>query len=270
MELMENPQAMTRRTALIAAACLAGFAALGTLLVAKSPTAPQLRYKPALGGWIPPSLDPKPAGTSAWRFEYPTDPATLPVAPVNEPHVVLNLGRPLPLRSVRLAAEPGAAYKAWINWVGEGGTESILPLGEAKGAEVEMQIPAKAANRPITSLRLSYKPGERSLVAFATLRPAAVRPEVGKCYLVALPDAVDEADDSNHERRSTVVVLEDGKPLGKAHSVHDDIRKLGGGRYSHWGLYMMFSTSDGTDPRTNGRKYTVARPMRGEIRLQVS
>jgi hypothetical protein len=60
---------------------------------------------------------------------------------------------------------------------------------------------------------------------------------------------------------STLVLLENGKPLGPAHSAHADIRKLGEGRYSHWGARTLwFSTSDNSDPRTNGREYKVAYP----------
>jgi len=56
-------------------------------------------------------------------------------------------------------------------------------------------------------------------------------------------------------------VYENGKPLGPGDSIHDDIRKKGLGAYSHWdpktqGVYTVyFSTSDNTDPNTNGRDY---------------
>ena len=52
------------------------------------------------------------------------------------------------------------------------------------------------------------------------------------------------------------MVFEDGAPLGIAHSMHDVIRNLGKGRFSHWGTGVMFSTSDNSDPTKNGRKYT--------------
>lgn len=61
--------------------------------------------------------------------------------------------------------------------------------------------------------------------------------------------------------RSVLRVFENGVELGPAHSIDPDIETLGGGRFSHWdstatisALYL--STSDNTDPRTNGRKYT--------------
>src|SRR5207244_1878728 len=60
--------------------------------------------------------------------------------------------------------------------------------------------------------------------------------------------------------RSKLALLEDGKALGPSHSVHALIRERGGGRYSHWASSIIFSTSDGSDPRTNGRVYSIAAP----------
>lgn len=70
--------------------------------------------------------------------------------------------------------------------------------------------------------------------------------------------------------RSKVRIYEDGVELGEAHVGHSEIVELGQGRYSHWGIgtsregllrlrnfsTLWFSSSDNTDPRTNGRRYT--------------
>lgn len=74
------------------------------------------------------------------------------------------------------------------------------------------------------------------------------------------------SDQNDYPRQSNLVVLEDGKPLGPPHSVHVEIKEKGGGRYSHWvtptGSMVIFSTSDNSDPRTNGRSYEIAaRPV---------
>jgi Sulfotransferase family len=68
------------------------------------------------------------------------------------------------------------------------------------------------------------------------------------------------ADDLANPRRSPLQLFEDGKPLGPPHSLHEQIRHAGMGRYSHWSLghVLLFSTSDNTDPNRNGRTYTVA------------
>lgn len=73
-----------------------------------------------------------------------------------------------------------------------------------------------------------------------------------------LDGLVDSADDNE---RSPVLLYEDGRRLGPAHSSHGDIAKLGGGRYSHWrGQGFVFSTSDNSDPNTNGRLYWAVVP----------
>jgi len=59
---------------------------------------------------------------------------------------------------------------------------------------------------------------------------------------------------------SRVLLLEDGKPLGPPHQMHDVIRNKGSGRYSHWGTVLYFSTSDNSDPRANGRAYSIRVP----------
>ena len=54
------------------------------------------------------------------------------------------------------------------------------------------------------------------------------------------------------------VVLEDGTALGPADAVHEDVRRLGNGRYSVWDDHVWFAASDNTNPNRNGRTYTLA------------
>lgn len=62
--------------------------------------------------------------------------------------------------------------------------------------------------------------------------------------------------------RSQLMLLEDGKPL-KPHEAHVLILDEGLGRFSHWGAHgLLFSSSDNTDPRTNGREYKAVYPWR--------
>jgi hypothetical protein len=73
----------------------------------------------------------------------------------------------------------------------------------------------------------------------------------------------DLADTADNNFRSPIQLYEDDKPLGPAHSVHADIGKIGHGRYSHWRYnysIFLFSSSDNTDPRTNGRNYWAIKP----------
>jgi hypothetical protein len=59
---------------------------------------------------------------------------------------------------------------------------------------------------------------------------------------------------------SNLRLFENGKPL-QPHSPHVDIRNVGKGRFSHWGSNhsstLLFAASDNTDPRSNGRTYTI-------------
>lgn len=63
-------------------------------------------------------------------------------------------------------------------------------------------------------------------------------------------------DSQDKPTNSTLKIYENGVALGAAHSLHRDIRNTGKGKFSHWDNGLYFSTSDNSDPRTNGRKYT--------------
>ena len=78
-------------------------------------------------------------------------------------------------------------------------------------------------------------------------------PEQGHCYTVAVPEHLL----SDRESASRLRLFENERPVGAPHSLHDEIRRLGEGRFSHWGPTLYFSTPDNTDPRMNGRRYVV-------------
>jgi len=79
-------------------------------------------------------------------------------------------------------------------------------------------------------------------------------PEQGNCYLAAVPRHLL----SDREISSCLRVFEDDREIGPGHASHEEIRSKGAGRYSHWGKELYFSTSDNSDPRSNGRRYRVA------------
>ncbi len=64
------------------------------------------------------------------------------------------------------------------------------------------------------------------------------------------------APDPAHWR---VELFEDDRPLAPGGSLHVDIRERGKGAWSHWNFggvtRVLFSTSDNSDPNTNGRRY---------------
>jgi hypothetical protein len=77
-------------------------------------------------------------------------------------------------------------------------------------------------------------------------------PELGYCFLTTIHHRIP----SDLESASRIQVCEDGVPLPKPHADHSVIRNDGRGAFSHWGSAIYLSTSDNTDPRTNGRSYT--------------
>jgi len=76
----------------------------------------------------------------------------------------------------------------------------------------------------------------------------------GHCYRAPIDSSLISED----EGWSRVVLCEDGKPLSHPHAPHDVIRKKGRGAYSHWAGMLYFSSSDNSDPCTNGRPYRFA------------
>lgn len=78
------------------------------------------------------------------------------------------------------------------------------------------------------------------------------------CWVADVPDAIPPGDTDEQPMRSTLILFEDGKPIGPAHTQHALIRRFGAGRYSHWHNRLFFSTSDDSDPNSNDRCYSVA------------
>lgn len=95
--------------------------------------------------------------------------------------------------------------------------------------------------------------------AVLSLDPKQILPETGKAFAYQTPQLATEADMVEQTTRSPYFLMEDGKMLSPAHALHDEIRKNGNGRWSHWGQNIYFSSSDGSDPRQNNRKYTLVK-----------
>jgi hypothetical protein len=88
---------------------------------------------------------------------------------------------------------------------------------------------------------------------------------LGSDFSVSVPDErfAELADTVDNDYRSNIEIYEDGRKLGPAHSVHADVAKIGHGLFSHWrfnSAIFLFSSSDNSDPQTNGRAYWVVKP----------
>jgi hypothetical protein len=67
-----------------------------------------------------------------------------------------------------------------------------------------------------------------------------------------------DGDGLRHARRSGTRLYEGERRLGPPHRPHEFIQTDGLGQFSHWGATLSFSSSDNSDPRTNGRIYRVS------------
>jgi hypothetical protein len=106
---------------------------------------------------------------------------------------------------------------------------------------------------------LADTPGRTALSKFLILEPGDMSQEIGKAFRYWVPLLTSEGDDPSNPNRSDYLLTEAGDVIGEPHSLHSDIRENGGGLWSHWGQCIYFSSSDGSDPRLNGREYALVK-----------
>ena len=82
----------------------------------------------------------------------------------------------------------------------------------------------------------------------------------GNAYYIYPFDIRYGGDTAQNGSYSKLRLFENGVELGPAHTPHATIQSSGGGRFSHWYKSLYFSASDNSDPRTNGRSYSIAIP----------
>jgi SAM-dependent methyltransferase len=87
----------------------------------------------------------------------------------------------------------------------------------------------------------------------------------GHCWIADLPRDLALGDTPQHPSQSGLRLFEDGEELGPRHALHEQIRAEGGGGYSHWTRRLYLSTSDNSDPTTNGKRYQVLAPRTFEV-----
>lgn len=105
----------------------------------------------------------------------------------------------------------------------------------------------------------SRQPPERlAVVKTVAVDARDAVPDSGHAYWISLR-WIAPAPISDQDGASQIALLENGVEL-EGHALHADVRERGGGLYSHWGAAILFSTRDGSDPRTNGHRYEVRLP----------
>ncbi|MEN0052964.1 MAG: pectate lyase [Mucilaginibacter sp.] len=120
------------------------------------------------------------------------------------------------------------------------------------------EAPLRSSGTDSLSTQLETSAATSTTAATATsftVNLTSIKSDGGYAYKTTYP--LSKSGDSNEQpKASTLRLFENGVELKPPHSVHDDIRNLGKGRFSHWGTGLVFSASDNSNPATNGRKYT--------------
>ena len=78
----------------------------------------------------------------------------------------------------------------------------------------------------------------------------------GLSWTAQLPDLVGRCDQCLAPRGSTLMLYDGDQPIGLTHFMHAHIVKYGSGRFAHWQDYVLFSTTDDSDPNADAARYT--------------
>jgi hypothetical protein len=116
----------------------------------------------------------------------------------------------------------------------------------------------------------------RGVIETYVISPADLTPVDGASYVASVPPSpfapvlVAASDAPGHEQRSASRLFEGRRELGPAHALHVDVAAKGDGRFSHWATAVYISASDSSDPRTNGRFYTLETAARLPMMITVA
>lgn len=122
----------------------------------------------------------------------------------------------------------------------------------------------------VWSVRISMAP-----TAAGVLDPSAMKPEKGAAFTAPLEPRVPRwthvPNDGAGVSALDLVEVDGARRISLApgHAPPDRVRRGGGGAYCHWGE-VLFSTSDGSDPRTNGRRYEWSSPTTLHPRIELA
>jgi lysophospholipase L1-like esterase len=234
---------------------------------------PPVDREPVINDWLPASVKPRSMGRNAWEFAVPSDRAALLYMPVEESHLVLSFDHPVSISDLKLSAPRATAYKVWATVLDDKANyekRDYVLFGSGSGRSISLQVPPEIASSRITSLRIATGfSGTASIQELLMLEPGRIALSQGGGYYYALTPIAGPSDVTDAPTRSSLVLLEDGHPLPVPHALHEEIRRVGLGRYSHWGDGLIFSSSDGTDPRINGRRYSVGLTESTTVRLDI-
>src|SRR6516165_6419765 len=160
----------------------------------------------------------------------------------------------------------GGRYSHWEHGLFFSSSDNSSPIGNGRSYHVlfPAQMFLRDAESPERILGISgnndAQLNKKTPSIIIELSVYEIRADLGFSYQINLPTIVPSGDDVNDQARSPLRLFESGVELGPTHSNHDDIRNVGGGRYSHAGAALWFSTRDNSSPLTNRRTYQVLVP----------
>ncbi|MCU1349429.1 MAG: hypothetical protein JWO56_2459, partial [Acidobacteria bacterium] len=229
------------------------------MLGAKSAPRPAL---PRVNDWVPAQLDEEQTAPNVFAFDYPLHDWELPFMPVQKTYVQLNLERPVALQRIRVEGKHLLSCEGWYTSIGkddyDDDTPHILPAGRC-----EWDLTARPDAKAIATIRIHAEIGQGEDVPVIVGRQrirlqAPYAPFGGFGWVYKLPAELALVGSTNdHPKRSTLRLTENGTSLVGGNDMHDSIRSVGAGRFSHWTDYLFFTASDNSDPNSNGRVYDV-------------
>lgn len=226
-------------------------------------SAPRSAHPIHFNDWLPATIetDRSEEARGVFAFDYPLEDGTMPFMPDGGPFVQLSLEHPVALREIR--AEGSGLVSCDIGYTAlhadgyddgrlkgySAGRCTLAVTGPGAGAVNSIHFRA-TLRETLTTPRVA---GRERIVLKGPFQAAT-----GARWAIALPPNLAGVSDMEElPSRSTLQLFEDGKALGPAHSLHDQIETVGHGMYSHWRSFLFFSASDNSDPNKNGRRYEI-------------
>jgi len=145
-------------------------------------------------------------------------------------------------------------------WIPSSGVGPILDfVNQLDYFSREMAAEHRSLTRRIASLEKAltmYAKKDKNGLKKIILKKPFIH-EGGNTWSINLNKLKHFADTHDNPDRSSLLLFENGNLLKSGHSVHSDILNIGSGLYSHWGEYLYFSTSNGSNPNLNGYQYSI-------------
>ena len=103
----------------------------------------------------------------------------------------------------------------------------------------------------------NHVPIEEQLTAERIVADGPFEHVGGTAWKYRVAPTICQGETTITRNKSRLRLKENASAIGPPYANHADIAEYGSGRYSHWGEYLFFSSSDNSDPNSNGKVYTL-------------